>query len=310
MTPLIIEGTPRSGTRFFCNFVEKQFGFKIFRLQRVIHKYSRNLHAYGNLEIESNFKKLLDDLGKEPIVKERIKGFDADALLRSVAQRSFEGLFRELLQVKANESGCDSWGMKFDNPSGMKICNELFPLSKFIHIVRDGRDVHLSACQCLSEGYYTPYNNALFWKKLITERKKFGASLSDDRYMEVKYEDLLADPKKVANAIARYIGASGFIFKKMDIKAKNFNKWKTRMSPSQIRAYESVAGELLSNLGYQKSCSDAKMSCTERFYYRTIEGPLKIRRYLLETLDPKTRQSVLRRIKLKIRDRLQFTKFR
>ena len=82
----------------------------------------------------------------------------------------------------------------------------------------------------------------------------------------------------------------------------NFNKWKNSMSPNQIRVYEAIAGNLLHRLGYERKCLNAKLSPYEVIYYKSIETPLRIKKYLFDILNPATRNSVIRRIKLKIKD--------
>lgn len=302
MIPLVIEGTPRSGTRFFCNFIEHQFNIKIYRLQRIIHKYNRVLHQYKNDENQLKLPELINDLNSEIIIKERIGYIDISKFLELKVKKEFGSVLNALLHLKSLENGFDYWGLKFDNPSGMEICNKILPDPKFIHIIRDGRDVHLSACKCLSEGYYTPYNNSRFWKKLIEERRNIGRLLGGDRYIEVKYEDLLKEPKKTANNIANFLGKQDFSFKKMEIKEGNFDKWKGEMPLSQIKTYEAVAGDLLLELNYEVSYSNTDVPFSKRAFYNSIELPLKMKRYIIATIKSETRGQVIRRIKLKLKD--------
>ena len=303
MKPIIIEGTPRSGTRFFCNFIEKQFRIKIFRLQRVLPKYAERIKAYGNIDENENLSKLVSDLNNEIIVKDRIGKIDGDQLANTKQNRSFSTIIDHILSKKAKEEGFPSWGLKFDNPSGMEICNRLFPESKFIHIIRDGRDVHLSAIKCLSEGFYTPYNNAKFWKKQVEYRRKFGKSLGCERYKEIKYEDLLSKPHRVDDILADFLHLRVSNYCDIDIKKNNFDKWKAHMSRRHIRVYEAIAGDLLTTLGYQQHYSVSTISLPEIVYFQLLEFPLKLKVYLLEILNPKTRQRVIRRFKLKLNER-------
>lgn len=302
ITPLIIEGAPRSGTRFFCKFIEHQFSIIIFRLQRIFRKYYGSVKNYGDLRDDNALRSLLDDLRKEIIIKERIGEIDIDQFVKTLLERNFTSIIRKIIEDRVMERKLVYWGLKFDNPSGIALCDKLFPDCKFIHIIRDGRDVHLSACRTLSEGYHTPYNNAEFWKSMVEERRAYGASMGPGRYLEVKYEKLLLEPKQIANKISEFLNIDKFTYNEMDIKSSNFNKWKKIMSNNDLRVYEAVAGGLLKELCYETKHDVAVIRPIEVCYYNAIEKPMKLKKYAGEFLNPNTRNRVIRRFKLKLKD--------
>lgn len=66
MEPVIVEGVPRSGTRFFCNFLEKQLAVKIFRIQDEIRDYA-GLAARKQRDQSNNLYPLFQNLIKESL---------------------------------------------------------------------------------------------------------------------------------------------------------------------------------------------------------------------------------------------------
>lgn len=81
--------------------------------------------------------------------------------------------------------------------------HRLLPEAKFIHIIRDGRDVALS----YRDKWFGPGQDigdaARFWRRRILAAR--GAGLPASHYLEVRYEDLLRQPEVVLQRICRFI---------------------------------------------------------------------------------------------------------
>ena len=79
-----------------------------------------------------------------------------------------------------------------------------FPDSQFVHLVRDVHDVAHSTstrlgryfrCADGPEFYIrNPYGAALLWQHEIQAANAFKQTIGSDRFFELKYEDLVADP--------------------------------------------------------------------------------------------------------------------
>jgi hypothetical protein len=78
---------------------------------------------------------------------------------------------------------------------------------------------------------------------------------------DVRYEDLLQDPWGEAEAIHGFLGqpfSRGSLEPVLGrIAADNARKWKIRLTPAQIRTFESVAGASLGRLGYETTWPEA-----------------------------------------------------
>jgi len=164
----------------------------------------------------------------------------------------------------------------------MPLLHGLFPAVRFVHIIRDGRDTALSTLNWANESKGPgkwPYwkedplaTCALWWRWQSGTGVREGQTVGDGRYCEVKYEELVAEPKKQLEAISRFLGIpysesmvyyhAGKTRDKPGLSAKsawlppvqNLRDWRRDMSPEDIGVFEGIAGKLLGELGYR--CSD------------------------------------------------------
>ena len=159
----------------------------------------------------------------------------------------------------------------------LPLIRRLIPDALFVHILRDGRDVATSLGQLR---YVRPFpwedrhgliGCGLYWEWMIEHGRRFGQSIPAD-YMEVRFEELLAQPQKNLDQIGRFIRqtldydtiqrvAYGSLTKpntsfRQDATKVDFNpvgRWKTSFSPNQLLRFERLLGGTLTEFGYQPS---------------------------------------------------------
>jgi len=163
---------------------------------------------------------------------------------------------------------------------------KLIPEARFIHLIRDGRDVALS----LRKMWFSPGNEievqANYWSRLISTTRE--QSKQCNYYLEIYYEDLILNTEKNLKEICHFIELSyhsemlnyyyhtptrlkehkGRILNDGQVLTqeqrlkqqqktteipdqKNLFKWKEQMSREEIKLYEEKAGPLLKDLGYE-----------------------------------------------------------
>ena len=100
----------------------------------------------------------------------------------------------------------------------MPFYNEMFPRMKFIHLVRDGRDMAFSSNQKQVEHYADlvleqrlhaaplPVRSIATWSKVNLNARRFGEDNLKDRYLCVRFEDLCARPREHVTAIFEFLG--------------------------------------------------------------------------------------------------------
>ncbi len=157
----------------------------------------------------------------------------------------------------------------------------LFPWVKTIHIIRDGRDVALSALEWAREdkgpGKFELWQTepvavcALWWRWQVSTGRRDGEGLGLGRYGEVRYEHLVARPEETLRGLTAFLNLpfahemltyhEGRTRHEPGLSAKKawlpptsgLRDWRTQMTERDVELFEALAGDLLSALGYERS---------------------------------------------------------
>jgi hypothetical protein len=194
---------------------------------------------------------------------------------------------RTFYEAYMAQQGKPRWGEKTPTyVQKMKLIQRALPEARFVHVIRDGRDVALSVLDRTVRDL-TASDVAKRWRKKITKAREDAPQL--DHYMEIRYEDLILDTEPVLGRVCEFIDLpwddamlayherSGERLKEMarplpgDGRAKALSverrmathamttkppsadrvaRWRTQMSGEQRAEFEAVAGHLLAELGY------------------------------------------------------------
>ena len=175
-----------------------------------------------------------------------------------------------LFMSYAESEGKIRWGDK--TPSLFRkvdLLYQLFPEAKFIHIVRDGRDVFDSRRRMDSNKDNSPVM-AIEWCYKIHKIETFFESLPPSNKYTLRYEDLLINPEETLEKLCEfmqieyepqmidfykkskyYIGShhSKLIFR--PITSENLQKWKINLSGQEIKVFDLIAKRYLKKYGYE-----------------------------------------------------------
>jgi hypothetical protein len=203
-----------------------------------------------------------------------------DAIEPGPAVRTFYEAYME-------QQGKARWGEKTPTyVQKMKLIQRALPEARFVHVIRDGRDVALSVLDRTVRDL-TAADIAGRWQKKIIKAREDAPKLH--HYVEIRYEDLILDTEPVLRRVAEFCGLpwddamleyherSGERLKEMaralpgDGRAKELSverrmathamttkppsadrvaRWRTQMPAEQRAEFEAVAGDLLAELGY------------------------------------------------------------
>lgn len=153
------------------------------------------------------------------------------------------------------------------------LISTYLPNSYFIHIIRDGRDVAVSMVSVSRRVGHGPgdvRSAAKEWLRNYSNAHQAGTELGPTRYMEVRYEELLADPVPQLQRILKGVGLQSdismvsrvvdehHISKKLlsrgDGAAKQIDAvpaWHALGLHDRFR-FDRIAGKALVSLGYAK----------------------------------------------------------
>jgi hypothetical protein len=127
-------------------------------------------------------------------------GFDKDYWHRSMA-RFFDTIQRDY----AASRGKTRWADKTPRYAlSLDFIDALFPACQVVHVLRDGRDVVASHRHRF--GYVAAVKAAEKWPRYIRAAREAGVRLGSGRYHEVRYEELVADPKGTMAELLEFLG--------------------------------------------------------------------------------------------------------
>ena len=269
--PLILLGVSRSGTTLLRVILDRSAGLAIpdesFFVPLLARRHGREIDASAFLE----------DVARVPTIREW--GLSPDDVASRVRSGMATGeAIAAVFGAYAERAGKPRWGDK--TPMYMRhlsLLAQLFPDAQYVHLVRDGRDAALSFLE-MPEGTFTrtwahpttPAQFACLWRKEVEGARALGRDVGPQRYREVRYEELVADPTSVVGGLCTwadipYEAAMLDYTTAVDVSAKphqqrllrpptaGVRSWRTEMSPADVAAFESVAGDLLGALGYEVS---------------------------------------------------------
>jgi Sulfotransferase family len=178
--------------------------------------------------------------------------------------------------VYAEERGKPRWGDKTPMyMQNLRLLERLFPDALFVHLIRDGRDAALSFLSMpqglMTETWMQPRSVAGFacqWRAEVVAAGRVGRRVGAERYLEVRYEDLVGDVEPVLRRIASFVRlayepAMADYAGNVDVSAKphqqslrqpptaGLRDWRLQMPPEDVGAFDQVAGDLLDELGYE-----------------------------------------------------------
>ena len=138
-------------------------------------------------------------------------GLDADELLRrleAIPRFNAPDALRAFFRLYAEREGKPRWGDKTpDYVRRMKKIERTLPEARFIHLIRDGRDAGLSHNARIGRrGVREPLpatDLARRWAKRIEKAREDAADLRG--YLELRYEDLVADPEPALRRVCELI---------------------------------------------------------------------------------------------------------
>jgi len=205
---------------------------------------------------------------------------DPDVDSASGAATTFADFVSRLYDRRAEQAGKRWAGEKTpDYVRHIPVLHTLFPEARFVHIIRDGRDVALSAVPWESRNGKGPARFelwaddpvgvcALWWSNNVLTGRRDGVVLGDGQYLEVRYEDLVAEPADTLRVVTGFLGLpfaqkmvgfhEGKTIQHPGLSAKSawlpatagLRDWRSEMPDRDRSLFEALSNGLLAELGY------------------------------------------------------------
>ena len=289
--PFFIVGAQRSGTTMLRLMLNRHPKIGVPFESDFLSVYN-NLPGDGDLGDRRNVEKALDALAEEPLTKRGGVIEDPQAILAHSID-GFSALIDAVFSEYARTRGKLRWGVKSPHYVGeLNRLWHLFPGCRFVHLVRDGRDVALSLRRVSWGSKHIP-RVAEDWRWKVTLGRKMGEMIRG-HYLEVRYEDLVRNPGCVLRVICEFLGesydeamlsypvagerempADSMKWHRNSVSPPDETKissWKEKMSLSDQILFDEIAGPALELFGYESVNHPATLSSRlKSVYYYTIE---------------------------------------
>ena len=270
-TPFFIVGVHRSGTTLLRFMLSSSPRIYIPPESDFIPRFF--LRAPEKPLSERRVARILRQIWQYRFVKEwQEEPPQAADLLRN--DRTPAAFLHALYTAYARQHGALRWGDKTPiYTSYINLLHRIFPQAKFVHIIRDGRDVALSTLDKwgAKEFHVDIYYAARIWMRRIRQAQEAGARLGAQLYYEMRYEQLVQQPEQELQKLCAFLDeeympqmARQDIMARQQIKAGSFHdpirrppnttrvaRWRREMSAVDLRLFQHVAGNMLTALGYE-----------------------------------------------------------
>lgn len=294
-TPFFVLGAARSGTTM---------------LRLMLNRHSRLAIPFESHFLRQIFAEMPSDRPLEPREADRMadlvigeKNFrtwhlDATRVrqeLVGLAPAALAVLVDALFRMEIAESGKPRWGDK--TPLYYACWRQLmglFPGSKLIHIVRDGRDVSRSLEKV---GWHGPagYHRACYWQERVEMAQAAARELGPARNLIIRYEDLVLETRATLEAVCDFLeemyepqmlnffedaaahisDIDGNVHEKLQRppRPEDVGRWRGEMSLIRQIQFEAIAGKSLRAMSYP--CLFTRLAAPLRPLYRWLGEPFE-----------------------------------
>jgi Sulfotransferase family len=219
---------------------------------------------------------LAEDLIADDVFRRwRFGADEVRSALTAAEPRTFGEAVRAMYGSYAAREGKPRYGDKAANHVlVMDEIARLLPEARFVHLIRDGRDVALSFLQA-EFGTTSLGEAAAEWERFVRTGRASGRALGPQRYLEVRYEHLVSQPESTVRevcafldlpfepAMLRYHEDAEPLIANLTYEGEHRNlsrppteglrDWRVEMDPHDVVRFESIAGDLLEELGYERA---------------------------------------------------------
>lgn len=289
-----IVGCPRSGTYLLSSILNSSGRIAIPTETHFVPLFRPHLWLAGDLARPAARKRLLraififlriwlaraeEERDYSAVTRHSLLAVEAECDRIIDSARDYASVVSGLFATYARRQGATNAGDKsafFDHLPLELLETAMAGRARFIHVVRDGRDVCVS-WRKTKVGPRTVTEAAKAWAGHIEGKQSWGR-LHPERYLEIRYEDLLSNPRETLRAVCAFIGfeytdallnfhntayardisnSSTHAQLGQPLNAANQGKWRQLLSPVEIRDFESHAGRALTAAGYAPSSHES-----------------------------------------------------
>ncbi len=273
--PVFIIGAGRSGTTLLRSMLVAGGQIAIPTETQIVHKMALLFKTTRSLGWADQARLVIAAFESHrffPLWQVNLGGVYQKILALPKNERSLARIIDEVYMTYAAQAfpGAKMWGDQSPiHTFYLPYIKRIFPQARYIHMLRDGRDVTASLVSRFGEDHL--YESVLRWKTSLKRINQFRKQIQSRQYLEVRYEDLVREPEQVLQQVCQFIGIDystvmldywklpSTIEHKYDSYHKNLEKpvfdssigkWKEVLSAEQQQYVLKKMSRALKELGY------------------------------------------------------------
>jgi len=281
VSPVLFLGIPRSGTTMLGRLANVYLEIGAANEGQFELYLDRTITDESKLSDEAFFNQVLDGLVEDeyfslvfhyrvPIQELRSR------LEKHIEQRTLNGIAMAVLKMAAEHMRLPRLG--HEDPQlidHLPALLRVFPDCQIVHIIRDPRDVALSILK-IPWGANNVTVAADHWNRGGSELRRLGRQLRSERYFELTYEQLLAEPRRTmgclmtfangridADRLDQYVAET-----ETNPRCNNSRKWEPAFSMRNLERIEGCAAEQMEAVGYELATSARPVASLTRKYWK------------------------------------------
>ncbi len=276
--PTFIIGTQRSGSNLLRLMLNQLDDIAAPHPPHILKRMTPLIDQYGDLTKTDSFQQLAEDVCRlielNPVPWEGVI-LDRDEMISKCRENSLVALYGAAYDICKESWGAKSWCCKsLENIAYIEEIERYFDNPRYIYLYRDGRDVALSFQKAVV-GEKHVFNIATNWAQTQSIALDLRDRISSSRFFSISYEELTNNTEYSTKRLCRFLGVeydeailefhrseeasrsakSSSLWNSLTqpVIKNNSQKFLTEASRGDIVIFESIAGNILDNLGYDRA---------------------------------------------------------
>jgi hypothetical protein len=293
--PIFILGTERSGSNLLRLLLNELDGVCVPHPPHLMRDLAPLIGRYDDLERDANFLRLIRDAIK--LVELHFApwpfALDEGNIFLAARKRDLYSVYAAIYEQFRIHRGKQRWACKstFMINHVDEILNH-HRAPRFIHLVRDPRDVAVSARKSVFSHYH-PYFVADLWRREQRLALAAARRLPKPVWFTLRYEDLIQDPAGMRKKVCAFLDEPYredllSFFEKQEAKelsrlsrswqnvarpvnAANREKFRTELAARDVALIEAIAGTEMREFGYTPETAGSEPGRLHKAGYRIAE---------------------------------------
>ncbi|HEX2312710.1 MAG TPA: sulfotransferase [Thermomonospora sp.] len=274
--PIFVVGCPRSGTTLLQLMLHRHPRIAIPPETRFLISAYDSRARFGDLADPANRERLARWIVERPPTRFGDLGLDGPRVVEEIVAGpgTLGSALGIVFRAYARRFGKERWGDKRPGYfQSIPVLLRLFPDAQIVHLVRDGRDC-VASLKEMPWYKHDSYHALATWMEAVRAGRRAARTLGPGSYFELRYEDLIEDPRGRLTELCRFLGEdyheemaepSGVASEAVPsrktwhhrthekVSAARAGTWAHRLEPWEIALCETEAGPYLRELGYAPS---------------------------------------------------------